>query len=101
VGNRLTQSIGWSALVKVSSKWFNYSRYGTIAAILTCSYLIGDAAARQSMGWLLARGITWRGLFVFGACVAGFMFFANLLFLCESRAAEGHPEALANPRNVF
>jgi sugar phosphate permease len=53
------------------------------------------------MGWLLARGITWRGLFVFGACVAGFMFFANLLFLRESRAAEGHPEALANPRNVF
>ena len=63
VGNRLTQSIGWSALVKVSSKWFNYSRYGTIAAFLTCSYLIGDAAARQSMGLLLARGVSWRGLF--------------------------------------
>ena len=101
VGNRLTQSIGWSALVKVSSKWFNYSRYGTIAAILTCSYLIGDAAARQSMGLLLARGVTWRGLFLFGACVAGFMFLANFLLLRESRADEGHPEAVANPRNVF
>jgi OPA family glycerol-3-phosphate transporter-like MFS transporter len=101
VGNRLTQSIGWSALVKVSSKWFNYSRYGTIAAILTCSYLIGDATARQSMGLLLARGVSWRGLFVFGAAVAGFMFLANLLFLRESRAEEGHAEAVANPRNVF
>ncbi|HXI67898.1 MAG TPA: MFS transporter [Steroidobacteraceae bacterium] len=101
VGNRLTQSIGWSALVKVSSKWFNYSRYGTIAAILTCSYLIGDAAARQSMGLLLARGVSWRGLFIFGAAVAGFMFLANLLFLRESRTEEGHAEAVANPRNVF
>jgi sugar phosphate permease len=101
VGNRLTQSIGWSALVKVSSKWFNYSRYGTIAAILTCSYLIGDAAARQSMGLLLHFGVRWRGLFLFGASVAGLMFIANLLLLRESRVDEGHPEAQANPRNVF
>ena len=101
VGNRLTQSIGWSALIKVSSKWFNYSRYGTIVAILTCSYLVGDAAARQSMGLLLHFGVTWRGLFVFGAGVAGSMFLANLLLLRESRADLGHPEALANPRNVF
>ena len=101
VGNRLTQSIGWSALVKVSSKWFNYSRYGTVAAILTCSYLIGDAAARQSMGLLLHYGVSWRGLFLFGAGVAGSMFLANLLFLRESRVDEGHPEALANPGNVF
>jgi len=101
VGNRLTQSIGWSALVKVSSRWFDYSRYGTIAAILTCSYLLGDAAARQSMGLLLHYGATWRGLFLFGAAVAGCMFLANLLFLRESRTDEGHPEALANPNNVF
>lgn len=101
VGNRLTQSIGWSALVKVSSKWFNYSRYGTIVAILTCSYLVGDAAARQSMGLLLHLGVSWRGLFLFGAGVAGFMFLANLLLLRESRADEGHAEAVANPHNVF
>ena len=101
VGNRLTQSIGWSALIKVSSRWFHYSRYGTIAAILTCSYLLGDAAARQSMGLLLQHGVGWRALFVFGASVAGLMFLANLLFLRESRTDEGHPEAVANPRNVF
>jgi MFS transporter, OPA family, glycerol-3-phosphate transporter len=101
VGNRMTQSIGWSALIKVSSKWFHYSRYGTVAAILTCSYLLGDAAARQSMGLLLEHGVGWRGLFVFGAIVAGCMFLANLLFLRESRVDEGHAEAVANPRNVF
>ncbi|MBV8852137.1 MAG: MFS transporter [Sinobacteraceae bacterium] len=101
IGNRVSQSIGWSALVKVSSKWFSYARYGTIAAILTCSYLVGDAAARQSMSWLLERGMGWRGLFVFGACVAGCMFLCNLLLLRESRTEEGYPEPAANPRNVF
>lgn len=101
VGNRLSQSIGWSALVKVSSRWFSYARYGTIAAILTCSYLLGDAAARQCMSWLLDRGVGWRGLFVFGAGVAGLMFFCNLLLLRESCTEEGHPEPQVNPRNVF
>ncbi len=101
VGNRLVQSIGWSGLVKVSSKWFSYFRYGTVAAILTCSYLLGDAAARQSMGWLLEHGATWRALFVFGASVAGLMFLANLLLLRESRTDVGFPEAVANPANVF
>ncbi|MGH8262823.1 MAG: hypothetical protein ACRETU_13100, partial [Steroidobacterales bacterium] len=28
MGNRLTQSISWAGLVKVSSKWFDYSSYG-------------------------------------------------------------------------
>ncbi len=101
IGNRVTQSIGWSALIKVSSKWFHYSRYGTIAAILTCSYMLGDAAARGSMGILLELGVGWRGLFVFGAGVAGIMFLANLLLLRESCVAEGFAEAVANPRNVF
>ena len=27
IGNRLTQSVGWAGLIKVSSKWFNYSSY--------------------------------------------------------------------------
>jgi OPA family glycerol-3-phosphate transporter-like MFS transporter len=101
VGNRLVQSIGWSALVKVSSQWFHYSRYGTVIAILTCSYLLGDAAARQSMSVLLERGVGWRGLFLFGAGVAGVMFLANQFFLRESCTDEGYPEAVANPRNVF
>lgn len=101
VGNRMVQSIGWSALIKVSSKWFGYLRYGTVAAILTCSYMLGDALARQCMGLLLEHGVGWRTLFVFGASVAGLVFLANLVFLRESRVEEGYAEALANPKNVF
>ena len=99
--NRLCQSIGWSGSVKVSSQWFHYSRYGTVVGFLSCSYLIGDAIARPSMGLLLEHGVPWRGLFVFGAAVAGTMFLANLLLLRDSCTDEGFPEATANPRNVF
>jgi OPA family glycerol-3-phosphate transporter-like MFS transporter len=100
--NRLTQSVGWAGLIKVSSKWFNYSSYGSIAAILSISYLVGDAAARQQMGMLLAHGYGWRALFVFAAAVAGAALLANFLWLRESRVEEGHAEAEPNPAlNLF
>jgi sugar phosphate permease len=101
VGNRLIQSIGWAGLVKVCSKWFGYSSYGAIMGVLSLSFLIGDAAARESMGVLLRHGYGWRGLFYFAAGVAGFMLVANLLFLRESRVEVGYPEAAVNPLNLF
>jgi sugar phosphate permease len=101
IGNRLTQSVGWAGLIKVSSKWFNYSSYGSIAGILSVSYLIGDAAARQQMSVLIAHGYGWRALFVFAAIVAGAALLANLLWLRESRLDEGYAEAEPNPLNLF
>jgi sugar phosphate permease len=101
IGNRLTQSIGWAGLVKVCSKWFRYSSYGTIMGILSVSFLIGDAAARRSMGALIQHGYGWRTLFYFAAAVAAFFLLANLLFLRESRVDVGYPEVEANPLNLF
>ena len=101
IGNRLTQSIGWAGLIKVSSRWFNYSSYGSIIGILSISYLVGDAAARQQMGMLIERGYGWRSLFLFAAIVAGVMLIASLLWLRESRAELGHAEATPNPLNLF
>ena len=101
LGNRLTQSVGWAGLIKVSSKWFDYSSYGSILGILSVSYLVGDALARQQMGLLIAHGYGWRALFLFAAIVAGIMLLASLLWLRESRAQEGHPEAKPNPLNLF
>jgi sugar phosphate permease len=101
IGNRLTQSIGWAGLIKVSGKWFNYSSYGSIIGILSLSYLIGDAAARQQMGLLIAHGFGWRALFVFAAAVAALTLIANLLWLRESRTETGHPPAEPNPLNLF
>ena len=101
LGNRLTQSLGWAGLIKVSSKWFNYSSYGSIIGILSISYLVGDALARQQMGMLIARGYGWRAVFLFAAIVAAAMLLANLLWLRESRVEGGHAEATPNPRNLF
>lgn len=101
IGNRLTQSIGWAGLVKVCSKWFRYSSYGTIMAIMSLSFLIGDAVARRWMGALIRHGYGWRQLFYFAAGVAGIMLVANLLFLRESRVEVGFSEPEVNPLNLF
>jgi sugar phosphate permease len=100
-GNRLLQSIGWAGLIKVCSKWFGFSSYGTIIGILSLSYLIGDAAARQWMGGLIHQGYGWRALFFFAAAVAGFILIANLFFLRESRIELGYSEPQVNPLNLF
>jgi sugar phosphate permease len=99
--NRLTQSVAWAGLLKVSSKWFDFSSYGTIIGILSISYLIGDAVARQWMGVLIQTGSSWRTLFYLAAAVAGIMLIANLWFLRESRHDAGYAEALPNPLNLF
>jgi sugar phosphate permease len=101
LANQLTQSLGWAGLIKVSSKWFNYSSYGTIIGVLSVSYLVGDALARQQMGTLIAHGHGWRTLFVFAALVALAMLLANLLWLRESRLEAGFSEATPNPLNLF
>ncbi|HUE12403.1 MAG TPA: MFS transporter [Steroidobacteraceae bacterium] len=101
LGNRLTQSIAWAGLIKVSSKWFDFSSYGMIIGILSISYLIGDAAARQCMGVFIERGFGWQPLFYFAAAVAGFWFIGNVLFLRESRIEMGYAEAKPNPLNLY
>jgi sugar phosphate permease len=100
-GNRLTQSIAWAGLIKVSSKWFDYSSYGMIIGILSISYLVGDALARKSMGMLIERGFGWQTLFYYAAAVGGILFILSLLFLRESRVEAGYSEAKPNPLNLF
>ena len=101
IGNRLTQSVAWAGLIKISSKWFDYSAYGAIIGILSVSYLIGDALARQFMGAMIAHGFGWRALFYLAAAVVGTLLVANFLLLRESRVAAGHSAATANPSNLF
>jgi OPA family glycerol-3-phosphate transporter-like MFS transporter len=101
IGNRLTQSIGWAGLVKVCSKWFSYSSYGTVLGVLSLSYLIGDAAGRQIMAGLMEAGYGWRSLFVLAAVVAGTLFACNLFFLREARVSLGFAAPEVNPLNAY
>ncbi|MFZ0553647.1 MAG: MFS transporter [Steroidobacteraceae bacterium] len=99
--NRLVQSGAWAGLLKISSRWFDYSSHGAIIGVLSLSYLIGDAVAREWMGRLIAHGDGWRSLFALAAAVSGTMLIANFILLRESRLAAGHGDTIANPLNVF
>ncbi len=101
IGNRLTQSIAWAGLIKITSRWFDFSSYGAIIGILSVSYLVGDAVAREWMGMMIRHGHGWRSLFLLAASVAAAMLIANAALLRESRIDAGYSEAQANPLSLF
>jgi OPA family glycerol-3-phosphate transporter-like MFS transporter len=101
VGNRLFQSAGWVGLVKVASRWFSYSTYGTVMAVLSLSFLFGDAGCRWVMSQLMAHGAGWRGVFLAGAASLAVLLLANALLLRETPEERGLPSPEANPLNVY
>jgi sugar phosphate permease len=101
MGNRLVQSLGWAGAVKITAKWFSFRRYGSVMAVMSLSFLFGDAIARQFMGWLIAIGFGWRGVFAVCAAVLAVLLASCLLLLRESPTAIGQPEPAANPANLF
>lgn len=101
IGNRVVQSAGWAGTVKITSRWFSYSSYGAAMGAVSLSYLFGDAAARQFMGFLIGHGFGWRQVFQVAAGTLFVIFIANLLLLKESRAQLGLPEPAVNPLNLF
>jgi sugar phosphate permease len=98
--NRLLQSTGWPGAVKLTSRWFSFSSYGAAMGFISLSYLFGDAAARRFMGWMIAHGVGWRGVFFAAAGVMLIIFLANLLLLKESPREIGEAEPPANPLNL-
>lgn len=101
IGNRLFQSAGWSGLVKLSSRWFPYSIYGSVMAVLSLSFLFGDALCRWVMSQLMGAGFGWRAVFFFAAGCLTAIFATNLVLLRESPEERGLPSPPANPRNVY
>jgi OPA family glycerol-3-phosphate transporter-like MFS transporter len=101
MGNRLAQSMGWAGMVKIASRWFSYSSYGTVMGILSLSFLFGDAASREFMSWLIGAGLGWRGVFCVAAATLGLLLLASLLLLRETPEEIGYPEPPANPANLF
>ena len=99
--NRLVQSMGWGALVKVAARWFPVQHHGTIMGVLALSYLFGDTLSRVFLGQLIAAGVTWRGLFFISAAVLATIALISSLTLKASPGDVGHSEPHANPHNVF
>ncbi|HTQ58413.1 MAG TPA: MFS transporter [Bryobacteraceae bacterium] len=101
IGNRVVQSTGWAGMVKITSRWFSYSSYGAAMGVISLSYLVGDAGAREFMGALIRHGYGWRVVFQVAAGTLLVIFIANLLLLRESRAQVGLGEPDVNPLNLF
>src|SRR5580658_5161686 len=101
LGNRAVQSLGWAGLVKVTSRWFPYTTYGSVMAVLSLSYLFGDAISRAIMSLLLAHGFGWRGVFGAGAALLSMLLLANLIFLRDSPQSYHLPPPEENPLNLF
>jgi sugar phosphate permease len=101
IGNRLVQSLGWVGMVKISSRWFSFSSYGTVMGIVSLSFLFGDAAARQFLAILIDRGLGWRGIFFTAAGVLVSLLIVNALLLKDTPREIGEAEPQANPQNLF
>ena len=99
--NRLLQSMGWAGAVKLTSRWFSFSAYGTAMGIISLSYLFGDAAARRFLGWLLHQGVGWRGIFLAASGVLLVIFITMLFLLKETPRDIGEAEPPANPNNLI
>ena len=101
VGNRMVQAIGWPGMVKIVSRWFPFSSYGTAMGIVSLSYLWGDSAGRYGMGLLLRKGVDWRGVFFIAAGMLSALLVVNLIWLRESPEELGLEEPETTPTNVF
>jgi sugar phosphate permease len=101
IGNRLFQSQGWAGMVRVSSRWFSYSTYGSVMAVISLSFLFGDAGCRWAMSELMAHGVGWRGVFFFAAGALAALLLLNLIFLRETPQERGLAAPEVNPRNVY
>src|SRR5262245_12727787 len=101
VVNRFVQSIGWGALVKVAAHWFEPERYGRVMAVLSLSFLFGDAVGRFCLGRLMASGLGWRGIFFASAAPLATIAISSWLVLRNSPADVGLPMPRVSEANVF
>lgn len=101
MGNRLVQSLGWAGSVNITSRWFPFRQYGTVMGIISLSYLFGDAAAREFMALLIARGFGWRGVFAIGALVLAILLVLCFFLLHASPRDIGEAEPAVDPANLF
>jgi len=99
--NRMLQSGGWSGIVKIVSFWFPARRYGTVMAVISLSFLFGDAAGRYLLGRLIAYGLDWRGLFFSAATLLALIGLVNVAVLRSSPRERGFEEPEISVRNVY
>lgn len=101
LGNRLFQSLGWVSIVKLSSRWFSYSSYGTAMGIVSLSFLFGDAIARKTLSYFLNFDLGWQEIYLVSASILFILFLLNYLFLRDGPSDIGEKEVSSNPEDIL
>lgn len=99
--NRFFQSAGWGGLVNIASHWFPAARYGMVMAMLSLSFLFGDAIGRYFLGSLIAGGLSWRSVFLVAAAVLAAIGAHSIVTLRSTPKEIGLPEPEAEPTSLF
>lgn len=99
--NRFVQSMGWTALVQITGRWFSPARLATVMAVLSLSYLFGAAISQGYLSLFVKAGVGWRDLFLIAAATLVVLAAACGLVLRTSPKALGLPEPPPPPRNLF
>jgi OPA family glycerol-3-phosphate transporter-like MFS transporter len=100
-GNRLVQSMGWPGMVKLCGRWFSFARYGTVMGLVSLSFLFGDAVARLLLGWMIALGLSWSGVFTAAAAVLAVLLIMCWIGVRETPVELGLQEPPTHPLNVY
>lgn len=91
-GNRFIQASGWVGMVKVTSRWFRHSVYGSVMGLISLSYLFGDFLSRVFLSQLITMKLSWQVIFYISAAVLGVIFLATIPLLRETPTERGLPE---------
>ncbi len=99
--NRYCQSMGWGALMKITSRWYPVAIHATVMGVLSMSYLFGDALVRTYLGLLIHQDMGWRGIFFTAAGSLGLITVFCFFTLKSSPCDVGGTEPAGNPDNLF
>jgi OPA family glycerol-3-phosphate transporter-like MFS transporter len=66
---RFCLSMGWSGVIKTIGEWYEPEVNGTITGFISINFQFGSVIAAVFAGYLLHRGISWQGLFLYPALV--------------------------------
>ena len=94
IANRIFQSVGWPATVRIIGSWFPAGSYGKAMGIVSLAWLFGDALSRAAQGRILAGGGDWRVVYFASAGGLLAVLLACALFLRE------RPQSLAAARDT-
>lgn len=96
--NRFFGSMGWAALMQLTSRWYAPAAMATVMGILSISYLGGDALARLILGTLIGElGLGWRGMYFAAAAMLGVLAIFCLIFIRSSPCEVGCVEPPQSP----